>query len=225
MATRAPAPSLRREAALWAEERVLIGVDEVGRGPLAGPVVAAAVLFPPRFCRVRGVRDSKELPAAKRRKLAERIRDRARAIGVGAASTKEIDRLNIRRATALAMRRAVYRACRIAGILDGPSDPLPPDVIILLDGLPMPELGMPHEALVDGDALCYSVAAAGVVAKTVRDELMCRLARRYPAYGWDSNMGYGTAEHREAIAASGATAHHRFSFEPVSQLSLDLSVI
>ena len=216
------APSMRREAALWAEERVLIGVDEVGRGPLAGPVVAAAVLFPARARRVRGVRDSKELPAAKRRKLAERIRGRARAIGVGAASTKEIDRLNIRRATALAMRRAVLRACRIAGILDGPADPLPSDVIILLDGLPMPELGMPHEALVDGDALCYSVAAAGVVAKTVRDELMSRLARRHPAYGWDSNMGYGTAEHREAIAASGATAHHRFSFEPVSQLGLDL---
>jgi ribonuclease HII len=182
-------------------------------------------LFPARVRRVRGVRDSKELPAAKRRKLAERIRARARAIGVGAASTKEIDRLNIRRATALAMRRAVLRACRIAGILDGPADPLPPDVTILLDGLPMPELGMPHEALVDGDALCYSVAAAGVVAKTVRDELMCRLARRHPAYGWDSNMGYGTAEHREAIAVSGATAHHRFSFEPVSQLSLGLSVI
>ncbi len=219
------APSMRREAALWAEERLLVGVDEVGRGPLAGPVVAAAVVFPARARRVRGVRDSKELPADKRRTLAERIRRRALAIGIGAASTREIDRLNIRRATALAMRRAILRACHRSGIDARPADRLPSNLTVLLDGLPMPELGMPHEALVDGDALCYSVAAAGVVAKTVRDELMCRLARRHPAYGWESNMGYATPDHRAAIAASGATAHHRFSFEPVSQLSLDLSTI
>lgn len=219
------APSMRREAALWAEERLLVGVDEVGRGPLAGPVVAAAVVFPARSRRVRGVRDSKVLPADKRKRLAQRIRSRALAVGVGAASTREIDRLNIRRATALAMRRAILRVCRASGVGNRSEDPLPPDVTVLLDGLPMPELGMPHEALVDGDARCYSVAAAGVVAKTVRDELMCRLARRHPAYGWDSNMGYATPEHRKAIAASGATAHHRFSFEPVSQLSLDLTAI
>ena len=219
------APSMRREAVLWAEERLLVGVDEVGRGPLAGPVVAAAVVFPVRSRRVRGVRDSKELPAGKRRKLAEKIRHRALAIGVGAASTREIDRLNIRRATALAMRRAVLRACRNVDASHSTPGALPEAFAVLLDGLPMPELGMPHEALVDGDALCYSVAAAGVVAKTVRDELMCRLARRHPAYGWDSNKGYATREHREAIAARGATAHHRFSFEPVSQLSLGLSAL
>lgn len=215
---------MKREATLWAESRLLVGVDEAGRGPLAGPVVAAAVVFPAQARRVRGVRDSKILPAAKRERLSTRIHRSALAVGVGAASTREIDRLNIRRASALAMRRAILRACKRAGAPPPGAEPSGKrtQMLVLLDGLPLPELGLPHEALVDGDALCYSVAAAGVVAKTVRDRVMTLLARRHPDYGWDSNMGYATAAHRRAIAACGPSRHHRYSFEPVSQLTLDM---
>jgi ribonuclease HII len=123
----------------------------------------------------------------------------------------EIDRLNIRVATALAMRRALNRLLPALA---------PASVTILLDGLPMPELGHPHLALVDGDALCYSVAAAGIVAKTLRDGLMCRLARRYPGFSWHTNMGYGTAEHMAALSRQGPTRHHRRTFAPVTQLLL-----
>ncbi len=208
-------PTLAREAACWAAGRLLVGVDEVGRGPLAGPVVAAAVVFPADCRRIRGVRDSKVLPPGRRTLLAAEIRSRALAVAVAAASRAEIDRLNIRVATALAMRRAVRRlACdpRLA-TRDSRLD-------LLLDGLPLPELGFPHDALVDGDALCFSVAAAGIVAKVVRDELMTRLHHRHPAFGWDTNAGYGTAAHLDALARLGPTAHHRRSFAPVRQLLL-----
>ncbi|HEU5170380.1 MAG TPA: hypothetical protein VFU46_07575, partial [Gemmatimonadales bacterium] len=152
-----PVPSLAREAAAWAEGCLLVGVDEAGRGPLAGPVVAAAVVFPSGCTRpaLRGLRDSKLLPADRRETLAVRIRARACAIGVGAASVAEIDRLNIRRATALAMRRAF---CRCRTTLQGAAA-LPPQLRVLVDGLPFPELGFEHDALIDGDALCCSVAA------------------------------------------------------------------
>jgi ribonuclease HII len=209
-------PTLERERAAWAEERLLVGVDEVGRGPLAGPVVAAAVVFPAGCRRVRGVRDSKTLPAPRRLALAARIRRCALAVGLGAASVREIDRLNIRVASAVAMRRAVARAERmLAARL-----PASGARAILLDGLPLPELGLAHEALVDGDALCFSVAAAGIVAKTVRDALMIRLARRHPGYSWESNMGYATAAHHDALRDHGITPHHRRSFAPVVQASL-----
>ncbi|HET8622675.1 MAG TPA: ribonuclease HII, partial [Gemmatimonadales bacterium] len=195
----------------WAEGRLLVGVDEVGRGPLAGPVVAAAVVFPAGCPRgtLRGLRDSKLIPPARREKLGVRIRARATAIGIGAASVIEIDRLNIRKATALAMRRALER------VLDrvGP-------VFILVDGLPFPELGVEHEALVDGDAHCASVAAAGIVAKIVRDDLMHRLARRHPGYGWDTNVGYCTDAHHDGLLKLGPTRHHRQSFAPVAQIPL-----
>jgi len=204
-------PDLSREATAWAEQRLLIGIDEVGRGPLAGPVVAAAIAFPVSHRAVRGVRDSKTLAAKRRETLAPALCSRAVAWAAGAASVIEIDRLNIRVATALAMRRALER-------LLGTMAPAP--VVVLIDGLPMPELGHPHQALVDGDALCYSVAAAGIVAKTIRDRLMCRLATRYPAFAWQTNMGYGTAAHIEAIGRCGPTRHHRRSFAPVSQLQL-----
>ena len=181
-----PRPTLSRERAAWAEAHLLVGVDEVGRGPLAGPVVAAAVVFPANCRPVRGVRDSKTLPAARREELARVIRCKALRIAVGAASVREIDRLNIRVATAVAMRRAVIRATSgLAGFR------------ILIDGLPLPEIGFPHEALVDGDARCHSIAAAGIVAKTVRDGLMRRLATRHPGYGWETNAGYGTLEHQD----------------------------
>jgi len=201
-------PSLEREAALWREGRGLVaGVDEAGRGPLAGPVVAAAVVFPAFAKPIRGLRDSKLLSAAARERLAALVRVRALAVAVGAASVREIDRFNIRRAAVLAMRRALARLA------------VRPDVV-LVDGLPCPELGCPHQAIVDGDARCHSIAAASVIAKTVRDRLMGLLGGRHPAYAWASNKGYGTPQHLAALAALGFTAHHRRSFSPVVQLEL-----
>lgn len=207
-------PSLDREVAAWDRQAYLIGVDEVGRGPLAGPVVAAAAVFPPRVARLRGVRDSKTLPAARRAELVPKILARAVTVAVAAASVREIDRLNIRVATALAMRRAITRARAVL-------DPAVP-VAILLDGLPMPECGYEHDALIEGDRLCFSVAAAGIVAKEVRDRLMQRLATRHPGYGWERNAGYGTGEHTGALQRLGPTRHHRRSFAPVSQMALPL---
>ena len=204
-------PTFEREIALWNEGATLVaGVDEAGRGPLAGPVVAAAVVFPVGMKPIRGLRDSKVLPAAKRERLAVVVRARAAAVGVGAASVREIDRLNIRRATILAMQRALQRlGLAPAGVL--------------VDGVWLPELGRPHDAIIDGDALCQSIAAASIIAKTVRDRLMCRLAARYPVYAWEENKGYGTPEHLGALAVLGPTRHHRMSFEPVAQLSLALT--
>lgn len=215
-------PTLVRETAAWAGAGLLVGVDEAGRGPLAGPVVAAAVCFPPGFKRLNGLRDSKMLPEKRRVILARRVRERAMFLGVGAASCREIDRLNIRVATALAMQRAIRRVCRLAhrmGRTPCPSD-LPMKFTVLVDGLPLPEIGYRHDALVDGDALCHSIAAAAVIAKTVRDDLMRRLAIRYPGYGWETNMGYGTPAHCAALDEFGPTRHHRKSFAPMAQLTL-----
>lgn len=184
------------------------GVDEVGRGPLAGPVLAAAVILPPHVG-IRGVDDSKQLTAQKREELYREIREKALCIGVGAASTREVDRLNILRASHLAMRRALLRL-RIQ----------PQHIIV--DGLPVPELGEHCTAVVDGDAKVHAIACASIVAKVVRDRAMHLLAQHYPGYGWDTNAGYGTAEHRGAITALGLTPHHRRSFEPNSQLILEL---
>ena len=208
-----PRPSLQRERAAWADETLLVGVDEAGRGPLAGPVVAAAVVFPPGCRALRGLRDSKILPARVRRVLADRIRARALACAVGAASSHEIDRLNIRVATALAMRRALTALIRHAVLSGRPYR-------ILIDGLPLPEVGYLHDALVDGDARCQSIAAASVLAKTTRDRLMERLAQRHPGYGWQTNMGYGTDEHHEGLRLHGPTCHHRLTFAPLAQLAL-----
>jgi ribonuclease HII len=197
------------ERELWASglEHVA-GVDEVGRGPLAGPVVAAAVIFRPEV-RVAGVTDSKKLSEAVREELVAEIRRRALCIGVGAASPAEVDRLNILRATHLAMRRALSHLSRA------------PDHI-LVDGLPVAELGDDHTAVVEGDSKSFTIACASIVAKTTRDRLMKRLALRYPDYGWETNVGYGTPEHVTALAERGPTPHHRRSFVPV-QMSLDLS--
>ena len=181
------------------------GVDEAGRGPLAGPVVAAAVLVDEGTRLIRGVDDSKVLTDRRREKLAAAICSRLH-YAVGAASVREIDRLNIRRASALAMRRAIDRL--------GPAD------VIVVDGLPLPEIGCVHESLVDGDAKCFAIACASIIAKTVRDRLMTRLAVKHPAYGWERNAGYGTEEHRLAINTAGVTLHHRQSFTPVAQREL-----
>jgi ribonuclease HII len=201
-------PTLERERTLWAKGfQVVAGIDEVGRGPIAGPVIAAAVVFPPGQEPLDGLRDSKTMTAKARERLAGDIRRVARAFALGGASVREIDRMNIRRATALAMRRAV----------DGLSTD--PDYI-LLDGHPLPELGRTHESVVDGDALCQSVSAASVLAKCARDLLMARLACRYPAYGWERNMGYATRAHLSSLAAAGPTPHHRVSFAPLAQPEL-----
>jgi ribonuclease HII len=201
---------LELERAFWGRGiEFVAGVDEVGRGPLAGPVLAAAVIFAPNVG-IRGVDDSKRLTAEKRAELYLRIREQALCIAVGAASTREVDRLNILRASHLAMRRALARL-RIQ----------PQHVIV--DGLPVPELGEHCTAVVDGDAKVHAVACASIVAKVIRDRAMHLLANHYPGYGWASNAGYGTAEHRDAIGALGLTPHHRRSFEPNLQFMLELA--
>jgi len=182
------------------------GVDEVGVAPTCGPVVAAAVIFRPNCRRIAGARDSKTLSAAQREALAPEIRRRALAVGVGAASVAEIDRLNIYHATLLAMRRAIAR-------LGGHDH-------VMVDGLPIAGFEAavgPYDAIVDGDASVYSIACASVVAKVVRDRLMARLAARYPGYGWEHNAGYATAEHRAALRTLGVTPYHRRSFAPVRE--------
>ncbi len=200
------APTLERESALWAQGySAVAGLDEVGRGPLAGPVFAAAVVFTPGQIPIEGLRDSKVMTAKRRELVAVQIRDSARAWSIGAASVREIDRVNIRRASALAMRRALSRlGCE-------------PDYV-LIDGRPQPEIGAEHEAVVGGDASCQSIAAAAVLAKCCRDRLMVLLAKRYPGFGWDGNKGYATGEHLAALDHDGPTPHHRASFTPVAQL-------
>lgn len=179
--------------------RYIAGVDEVGRGPLAGPVVACAIIMPPDARAIAGVADSKQLDAAARERLAPVIRDAAVAVALGAASVWEIERLNIAGATALAMRRALARLGR-------------PWDVLLVDGRPVTRLGHEHRAVVGGDAKCYAIACASIVAKVARDGLMTRLARRYPSYGWDRNAGYGTPEHLDGLRTAGVTGHHRALF-------------
>jgi ribonuclease HII len=201
-------PTLKRERALWAEGRQHVaGLDEVGRGPIAGPVVAAVVVFAPGHRPIRGLRDSKLLSSQQRAKLVVQIRKRALAWAVGAASVREIERLNIRCASALAMRRAILRL------------PFLPDHV-LIDGTALPELGCGHEPLVKGDARCHTIAAASVIAKETRDRLMRLLAVRYPSFGWQENKGYATADHLAALDRLGPTRHHRYGFIPVAQLKL-----
>ncbi|HEV2145913.1 MAG TPA: ribonuclease HII [Longimicrobiaceae bacterium] len=185
---------------------VLAGVDEVGRGPLAGPVVAAAVILPAGLC-LNGADDSKRIPEARREALVGEICSCATAYAVGAASAREIDAVNVRRATALAMQRALARL------------PVRPDHL-LVDGLPVPELGLKAQtAVVEGDHRVHCISCASILAKVVRDRLMARLAARYPQYGWERNKGYGTPEHLEALARFGPTPHHRRSFAPVQLTS------
>ncbi len=186
---------------------LLAGVDEVGRGPLAGPVVACAVVMPPDARAIRGVDDSKALDRAQRERLATRILERALAVGIGAASVAEIDRLNIYHASVLAMRRAVHRLM------------LRPDHLVI-DGNPIRSLGLEHTAVVGGDACCHSIACASIVAKVTRDRIMRALARRHPYYRWETNVGYGTADHCAGLSTFGVTAHHRRSFGPVRALLL-----
>ena len=182
----------------------ICGVDEVGRGPWAGPVVAAAVMLPAGVC-PPGVTDSKKLSPARRAALVAPIRA-AGLVGLGAASVAEIDRLNILQATWLAMRRALAAL------------PAPPDAALIDGNRVPPGLSCPAQAVVGGDACVPAIAAASIVAKVVRDRAMARLAPRYPAYGWERNAGYGVAAHRAALMRLGVTPHHRRSFRPVHNI-------
>jgi ribonuclease HII len=191
---------------------MLAGVDEVGRGPLAGPVVACAVIMPPNERAIPGVDDSKKLPAARRLKLALKIRERAVCVALGAASVREIDRINIYQASVLAMRRALERL------------PLTPDHVVI-DGNRIRTLPVPHTAVVHGDSRCFSIACASILAKVTRDRLMAALGRRHPGYCWDTNAGYTTRDHVAGLASHGITAHHRRSFWRIGQLSFDFDSI
>ena len=194
-----PQNPLEYEARFWGRGFSRIaGVDEVGRGPLAGPVVAAAVVFDEGVV-VDGATDSKALTHERRLELSEEIFAKALAVSVGAASVKEIDRYNILKATTRAMDRA------LKGLSDAPDH-------VVVDGLPVKGLGWEHDAVVGGDGVVHSISCASIVAKVIRDRLMVRLAKRYPGYGWERNMGYGTADHRQALKDEGITPHHRTSF-------------
>jgi ribonuclease HII len=198
----APADPYARESELARKLRgPVAGIDEVGRGPLAGPVVAAAVVL--GGARIDGLADSKALEEQDRDRLFPEIVAAATGIGVGWATTRQIDRWNILRATHRAMALAVGRL------------PAPP-VHLLVDGREVPELGRAQTALVGGDARCACISAASIVAKVVRDRFMTRLSRRFPAYGFDRNKGYGTPEHIRALAESGPCPHHRRTFAPVA---------
>ncbi len=190
-----------------AKARLIAGIDEAGRGPLAGPVVAAAVILDARRP-IDGLRDSKLLTAAQRERLAEAIRTRALAWAVAEAGVAEIDELNILRATFVAMARAV------AALGVAPEE-------AWVDGNRCPELPCPTRAIVGGDRDVAAISAASILAKTARDALLVELDVRYPLYGFAQNKGYSTKEHLAALARHGPCPEHRRSFEPVRQTSLD----
>ena len=185
-------------------ERLVCGVDEAGRGPLAGPVFAAAVILGPRVL-IPGLADSKKLTARKREAVAQQIKSRAAAWAVASASVEEIDELNILRASLLAMQRAVEQL-----------DVAPAEVLV--DGLHCPDLRWPVSAVVGGDARIAAISAASVLAKVARDALMLELHRRYPQYGFDLHKGYPTAAHLAALREYGASPVHRRSFAPVRRV-------
>lgn len=182
---------------------IVAGVDEAGRGPWAGPVVAAVVVLD-RARAPQGINDSKLLSRPRRETLYDAIMAVA-AVGVGICSSQDVDRLNILGATKRAMRNA-YEALTVK-----------PD-IALVDGNQLPDLPCAMDAIVDGDALCVSIAAASIIAKVTRDRIMVALAQEFPHYGWERNAGYGTREHQEALARFGVTPHHRRSFAPIRRL-------
>lgn len=196
-------PSFTRERKI---EGPVAGIDEAGRGPLAGPVYAAAVILDPARL-PRGLDDSKAMTAEAREKAFAKIMERALAVGVGVADVDEIDTINILQATMLAMRRATEQL-------------LLTPVKALVDGNRAPALSCPVETIIDGDAKSMSIAAASIIAKVTRDRVMCALDAEHPGYGWTSNKGYGTPDHLAALDRLGPCAQHRKSFAPVAQLKL-----
>ena len=203
-------PDFNLEESLGLSTRaVIVGVDEVGRGPLAGPVTAAAVFVDRQKITsdlLTKIDDSKKIPQKQRATLSKQIEGIA-IIGIGWASSSEIDQLNILEATMLAMQRAIF-SLRKQIILD-------PDYI-LIDGNKVPRLDFPSKAIVRGDEKSISIAAASIVAKCKRDAFMTSLSKLYPYYGWEKNAGYGTREHLAAIEREGITTHHRRSFKPIA---------
>ena len=196
---------LNFERVLWKSGvQHVAGVDEAGTGPLAGPVVAAAVVFPPGT-EVPGIDDSKRLDAGQRVAAEVRIRAAAAGIGIGLADVGEIDRLNVFQASLLAMQRALQAL------------PMRPQHV-LVDARVVPGLDMPQNAFNKGDGIDFSIAAASIIAKTHRDRLMTELARSYPDYGFDRHKGYGTAEHQEAIRRCGPSPVHRLSFDFIREI-------
>ena len=183
---------------------LVAGVDEVGRGPLAGPVVTAAVILPATYD-LPFLTDSKKLSATKREQLAMQIKQQALCWALGSASCEEIDRINILQATMVAMQRAV------TGLSSVPE-------LVQIDGNRVPDLPMAAEAIVKGDGRVPAISAASIIAKVTRDKLMCDLAQEYPHYGWEKNSGYPTKLHLEALQRHGVTPHHRRSFAPVAKL-------
>lgn len=203
-----PAARGARTAKAAAPPAPICGVDEAGRGPLAGPVFAAAVILDPARP-IEGLRDSKKLSAARRDHLALAIRERAASWSIASASVEEIDRINILQATFLAMERAV------AGLAVTPQ-------LARIDGNRGPRLACAIELIIGGDDLDPAIAAASILAKTARDAVMLDLDRRYPGYGFARHKGYGTAAHLAAITALGPCVVHRHSFAPIAQRALDL---
>lgn len=188
----------------WHPPGLVAGVDEAGRGPLAGPVVAAAVILDDQRP-IAGLADSKKLSPARREALFDEIRAHALCFSIAEASVEEIDRLNILQATLLAMRRAVQ------GLRLKP-------VMVLVDGNRLPVLDVPAEAIVKGDARVQAISAASILAKVHRDRWCAQLHERYPQYGFGGHKGYGTAAHMAALRAHGACPEHRRTFAPVAQL-------
>jgi ribonuclease HII len=187
----------------WDTPGLIAGVDEAGRGPLAGAVVAAAVILDD-LNPIKGLADSKKLTALKREKLYDEIRAKALCVGVGQASVEEIDRINILQATMLAMQRAVA-ALRLKPAL------------VLVDGNRIPQLDVLAEAIVKGDSKVQAISAASIIAKVTRDRQCAELHARFPHYGFDAHKGYGTAEHLAALREHGACTEHRRSYAPVRE--------
>ena len=204
-------PTLEFEAELWRQGLFQVaGVDEVGLGCLAGPIVAAAVVISAEVQTISLVRDSKALSAKQRDQAFEHLSRQGLPIGIGMASVSEIEQVNVLQASYLAMRRAISR--------------VQPIDHALIDGRPIKvELGVPITTLIKGDARSYAIACASIVAKVRRDRLMVHLAKRYPGYGWERNMGYGTPQHLQGIRSIGITPWHRTTYAPVRLAFLEAS--
>lgn len=197
-------PDLSLETPFLTHGQRVAGVDEAGRGPWAGPVIAAAVVLDVNTI-PDGINDSKKLSQRQRGVLAEAIKQQALAVGIGMASVEEIDELNILSASKLAMQRAVNH------LEETPH-------VILVDGNQPPVFPCHVESVVKGDSISLSIAAASIIAKTTRDRIMCDIAKQYPEYGFESNAGYGTKTHQAALQQLGPTEHHRKSFAPIKKL-------
>ena len=200
-----PTEEFERAARLCGYRRIA-GIDEAGRGPLAGPVVAAAVVLPVR-CRLSGIDDSKQLSEGERARLYAAILEHAVGMGIGSADVDEIDRLNILEATKLAMRRAIDQLA-------------PPPDYLLIDAVTLPGIGIPERPIIKGDSLSLSIAAASIIAKVTRDRLMAEYHDMFPEYDFLSHKGYGTREHLQRLVRHGPCPIHRRTFTPVHEAIL-----